>query len=161
MNPVWVLLVVASVGGIAVLGLRLLRRVHGASGDRWLPGAVAATALVLLLLLEFHWLLVVRLTVVTRPDGLMTAGLTPDALLEGGRAVLLPAAGLAALLAVVDRWSRPGSRVPRVPVPRGRWCAVLAVTAIALLFLLPVVAGQQLAFFGLATWRDGVGHDHR
>ena len=149
-NAVWVLLVVAVVCGLAAQGFRLLRHAHGA-GERWLPGAVVATGLALLLLLEFHWLLVVRLSVVTRPDSPMTAGLAPDALLEGGRAVLLPAAGLAALLALVDRASGPGSHCRRHRMPPARWRAVMAVAAVALLFLLPVVAGEQLAFLGLAT----------
>jgi cell division protein FtsI/penicillin-binding protein 2/cell division protein FtsW (lipid II flippase) len=152
-NLVWLLIVVALVGGLALLAATILRRVHRDDGA--IPGPTVATMLALLVALEFHWLLVVRLSVVPDPKAPVNAAFAGSALQAGGFGILLPAVGIALVLLAVTQVVRLRRWTAWIP-PLSGWRG-LAVTVVALvaLFGLPAVPGigedAQLTALGIAT----------
>ncbi|MGH3912583.1 MAG: penicillin-binding transpeptidase domain-containing protein [Pseudonocardiaceae bacterium] len=154
-NLVWLLVVVAVVYGLAALALTTLRRMHAARGDETVAGPTVATALALLVALEFHWLLVVRLTVVPSPEAPPRDAFAAEALQAGGFGVLLPAVGITGVFLAVTRTARLRRWTVRAPRLAGPLPAVGVVALIVLMFLLPatpVLGGDnQLTFLGLAT----------
>ena len=115
-NLVWLLIVVAAVAFLGALALTVLRRVHAARGDTAIPGSTVATALALLVALTFYWLLVVRLSVVPDPRAPLRAAFEPSAGMAGGFGILLPAAGIAAVLLASARIGRLGQQHSSRPV---------------------------------------------
>ncbi len=157
-NLVWMLVVGLLVTGLAVEGLRTLRYAHQKRADPapTLPGPVAAVFVALLALLEFHWLLVVRLAVAPDPDGGLVDGLGLDALAAGAQAIVLPAVGLGVLLFALRvgeslfAWMQV--RYRRLPRRARRYGPAVLLFALFAAPAVPYLGGSaQLTFVGIAT----------